>query len=478
MEVRKVHDYLWEIPRSGMMRVPGRIYASAQMMSGLRDDPALQQVANVACLPGIVGYSLAMPDIHWGYGFPIGGVAAIDVDTGVVSPGGVGYDINCGVRLVRTNLDYDALAAKAERMADALFAAIPAGVGSQGAIPGLAVPDLKQLLSKGARWARDNGYASDADLDHTEENGRLAMADPDAVSEQAYQRGRVQLGTLGSGNHFLECSRVDRIYDASTAAALGLEPGRVMLLIHSGSRGLGHQTCDDYLRVMGTAMARYGIQLPDRQLAAAPINSPQGRSYLGAMAAAANFAWCNRQLIMHLAGRALEQALQIGPRELGLSLIYDVCHNIAKFEEHVVDDRPRTLCVHRKGATRAFGPGHPSLPAPLRSLGQPVLIPGDMGRYSFLLIGQEGAMKETFGSTCHGAGRVLSRHQAQRAARGRNLYAEMAAAGVVVRSRGRGTVAEEMPEAYKDVADVVEVMEAAGVSRKVARLKPFAVVKG
>jgi tRNA-splicing ligase RtcB len=478
METIKIHDYLWEIPRSGMMRVPGRIYASARMMSDMRNDPALGQVANVACLPGIVGYSLAMPDIHWGYGFPIGGVAAVDPDSGVVSPGGVGYDINCGVRLVRTRLNYDEVKAKAERMADALYEAIPAGVGSKGAIPGLAVDDLKRLVAKGARWARDNGYASDGDLDHTEENGCLEMADASAVSDLAYQRGRVQLGTLGSGNHFLECSRVDEIYDAATARALGLELGQFTLLIHSGSRGLGHQTCDDYLRTMGNAMGRYGIQLPDRQLAAVPINSSEGRAYLGAMAAAANFAWCNRQLIMHLAEQALMSALQVGPRDLGFSLIYDVCHNIAKFEQHEVEGEVRTLCVHRKGATRAFGPGHPSLPAALRALGQPVLIPGDMGRYSFLLIGQEGAMRETFGSTCHGAGRVMSRHQAQKAARGRNLYAEMAAAGVIVRSRGRTTIAEEMPAAYKDVADVVGVMEAAGVSRRVARLKPFAVVKG
>jgi tRNA-splicing ligase RtcB len=478
METIKIHDYLWEIPRSGMMRVPGRIYASQRMMAEMRDDPALEQVANVACLPGIVGYSLAMPDIHWGYGFPIGGVAAIDPDTGVVSPGGVGYDINCGVRLVRTRLQYDEVKEKAERIADALYEAIPAGVGSRGAIPGLAVDDLKRLVTKGARWAREHGYASDADLDHTEENGCLEMADASAVSDLAYQRGRVQLGTLGSGNHFLECSRVDEIYDADTARKLGVELGQFTLLIHSGSRGLGHQTCDDYLRTMGTAMGRYGIQLPDRQLAAVPINSPEGRAYLGAMAAAANFAWCNRQLIMHLAEQALMSALQIGPRELGFSLIYDVCHNIAKFERHEVDGEVRTLCVHRKGATRAFGPGNPSLPAALRALGQPVLIPGDMGRYSFLLIGQERAMRETFGSTCHGAGRVMSRHQAQKAARGRNLYAEMAAAGVIVRSRGRATVAEEMPAAYKDVADVVGVMEAAGVSRRVARLKPFAVVKG
>jgi tRNA-splicing ligase RtcB len=473
LETVTVHDYLWEIPRSGMMRVPGRIYASQRMIAEMRNDPALAQVANVACLPGIVGYSLAMPDIHMGYGFPIGGVAAIDPETGVVSPGGVGYDINCGVRLVRTKLGYDEVRDKAERIADALFEAIPAGVGSKGAIPGLAIDDLQRLVAKGARWARDHGYASDADLAHTEENGCLEMADSSAVSAMAYQRGRVQLGTLGSGNHFLECSRVDQIYDQATAQALGLELGQFTLLIHSGSRGLGHQTCDDYLKTMGTAMGRYGIQLPDRQLAAVPINSSEGRAYLGAMAAAANFAWCNRQLIMHLSERALGAALGIGPRELGFSLIYDVCHNIAKFEQHEVDGARRTLCVHRKGATRAFGPGHPSLPAALRDLGQPILIPGDMGRYSFLLIGQERAMKETFGSTCHGAGRVMSRHEA-----GRNLYAEMAAAGVVVRSCGRSTVAEEMPAAYKDVADVVGVMEAAGVSRRVARLKPFAVVKG
>ena len=478
MELVKIHDYLWEIPRSGMMRVPGRIYASARMMAAMSQDPALGQVVNVACLPGIVGYSLAMPDIHWGYGFPIGGVAAIELDGGVVSPGGVGYDINCGVRLVRTNLHYDDISDRAEWIADALYAAIPAGVGSQGAVKGLTTGDLKRLLAKGAGWTRDHGFASDADLERTEEQGCLAMADAEAVSEMACQRGRVQLGTLGSGNHFLECGRVDQIYDAAAAAALGLETGQVMLLIHSGSRGLGHQTCDDHLRVMGAAAGRYGIELPDRQLAAAPIDSAEGRAYLGAMAAAANFAWCNRQVIMHLAQRALEAALQIGPRELGFSLIYDVCHNIAKFEQHQVNGRSRTLCVHRKGATRALGPGHPSLPASLSKLGQPVLIPGDMGRYSFLLVGQQGAMRETFGSTCHGAGRVMSRHQAQRAARGRNLYAEMAAAGVAVRSRGRSTIAEEMPAAYKDVSDVVDVMEMAGVSRKVARLKPFAVVKG
>jgi tRNA-splicing ligase RtcB (3'-phosphate/5'-hydroxy nucleic acid ligase) len=478
MQILKVHDYLWEIPREGAMRVPGRVYCSEKMLNDLRQDPALVQVANVATLPGIVGYSLAMPDIHWGYGFPIGGVAAIDAEEGVISPGGVGYDINCGVRLIRTALRYDDIAARVNPLADALFQTIPAGVGSEGAIPGLEIPELKRLLRDGANWAKANGYASAEDIAHTEENGRLKSADPDAVSEQAYKRGRKQLGTLGSGNHFLECSRVDQIYHPEAARALGLELGQVTVLIHSGSRGLGHQTCDDYLRVVGAAMARYGIQLPDRQLAAVPIKSPEGRAYLGAMAAAANFAWCNRQIMMHLAQRAFMAALAIGPEELGFGLVYDVCHNIAKFEEHEVDNRTRMLCVHRKGATRAFGPGHPALPEAYRELGQPVLIPGDMGRYSFVLIGMKAAMRETFGSTCHGAGRVMSRHQAKRESRHRDVFAELAEAGVTVRAQGRATVAEEMPLAYKDVAEVVGVMEAAGVSQRVARLKPFAVIKG
>lgn len=478
MEIVKIHDYLWEIPRQGAMLVPGRIYANARMMDELRDDPALTQVANVACLPGIVGYSLAMPDIHWGYGFPIGGVAAIDAHAGVISPGGVGYDINCGVRLIRTNLKYPDVRGRIEELADALFATIPAGVGSEGAIPGLSVEEMKQLVVEGAHWAVRTGYATQADLDRTEEGGRLAGADPEKVSIHAYNRGRKQLGTLGSGNHFLEVSRIDQIYQPKMASALGLEADQVTMLIHSGSRGLGHQTCDDYLRIIGNAMARYEITLPDRQLAAVPIVSPEGQSYLGAMAAAANFAWCNRQVMMHLAERAFMQALGVGPRELGFSLIYDVCHNIAKFEQHVVNGQKRDVCVHRKGATRAFGPGNPALPESLRELGQPVFIPGDMGRYSFVLIGLPAAMRETFGSSCHGAGRVKSRTQAKKEARGRDLYAELGALGVTVRAQSRAGVAEEMPAAYKDVAEVVEVMEAAGVTQRIARLKPFAVIKG
>ncbi len=478
MEVVKVHDYLWEIPRHGAMLVPGRIYASARMMEDLRQDPALTQVANVACLPGILGYSLAMPDIHWGYGFPIGGVAAIDAREGVVSPGGVGYDINCGVRLARTNLQYREVAARADRLADALFQAIPAGVGSEGGIPGMSIDVLKRVVREGARWTLSEGYATQNDLDHTEEGGCLANSDPDQVSRHAYERGRKQIGTLGSGNHFLELSRVDEIYEPKIAAALGLEMGQVTVLIHSGSRGLGHQTCDDYLRLVGASVSKYGISLPDRQLAAVPIQSPEGKAYLGAMAAAANFAWCNRQVMMHMTREAMMRALGIGPRELGLSLIYDVCHNIAKFEQHMVDGKKRTVCVHRKGATRAFPPGHPALPDSLRALGQPVIVPGDMGRYSFVMIGMEAAMRETFGSSCHGAGRLMSRGQAKREARGRDLYAELASAGVTVRAQSRAGVAEEMPAAYKDVADVTAVMDAAGVTRKVARLRPFAVIKG
>ena len=460
------------------MLVPGRIYVSAPMLDELRDDPALTQVANVACLPGIVGYSLAMPDIHWGYGFPIGGVAAMDTRTGVISPGGVGYDINCGVRLARTNLRYEDVAGKVDRLADALFNAIPAGVGSEGAIPSLSMEELRHLVREGAQWALRHGYATQEDLDHTEEGGRLAMAQPEKVSEHAYQRGRKQLGTLGSGNHFLEVSRVDQIYQPRIAEALGLELGQVTLLIHSGSRGLGHQTCDDYLRTIGSAMAKYEIVVPDRQLAAVPIPSPEGQEYLGAMAAAANFAWCNRQVMMHLATNAFIEALGIGRRELGLTLIYDVCHNIAKFEDHVVDGVKRSLCVHRKGATRAFGPGHPELPKTYRHLGQPVLVPGDMGRYSFVLIGLEGAMRETFGSSCHGAGRLKSRTQAKRESRGRDLFAELGALGVTVRAQSWAGVAEEMPASYKDVAEVVEVLEAARVTQRVARLKPFLVIKG
>lgn len=475
MRAVKLNEHLWEIPRADPMRVPGRIYASERIMKDLREDPSLNQVANVACLPGILGYSLAMPDIHWGYGFPIGGVAAVDAEEGVISPGGVGYDINCGVRLMRTNLGLGDVKRRIDQIADALFAKIPAGVGSAGAIRSLKTDDLRQVVIEGSKWALKNGYAGPNDLDRTEDGGCLDGANPDAVSAQAYARGTKQLGTLGSGNHFLEVAVIDEVYD-DIASALNLERGRITVMIHSGSRGLGHQVCEDHLKIIIKASSRYDIQLPDRQLAAAPIKSPEGQAYLSAMTAAANFAWCNRQVMMHHTEEAMMDVLSISPRELGFALVYDVCHNIAKFEEHTVGGRARRVCVHRKGATRAFSAGHQALPTSLRRIGQPVLIPGDMGRYSFVTIGLEGAMRETFGSSCHGAGRLLSRSQARK--KSDNPFAELKERGVTVRARSRAGVAEEMPSAYKDVADVVAVMEAAGITRRIARLKPLAVIKG
>jgi tRNA-splicing ligase RtcB len=476
--LQKINDYLWEIPKHGGMRVPGRIYATQELMADIQKDEALQQVANVAHLPGIVGYSLAMPDIHWGYGFPIGGVAAVDAEEGVITPGGIGFDINCGVRLIATNLRAAEMQHKLPALADALFATIPCGVGAEGAIPKLTKAEEKRLARDGVQWAIKRGYGHPGDADHIEENGCLAGADPDVLTDSALSRGLTQVGTLGSGNHFLEIDRVEEIYLPAVAAALGLELGQLAIIIHSGSRGLGHQTCEDALKIMGKAMEKHRIIVPDRQLACAPINSSEGQHYLAGMASAANYAWVNRQVMMSLAEQAFLKTLQISPRDLGMRLIYDVCHNIAKPEMHEIDGVKRKVWVHRKGATRAFGPGHPAIPELLRPLGQPVLIPGDMGRYSFLLIGTEQAMRETFGSTCHGAGRVMSRAQAKKTARGRNLEQELQADGVVARYRGKGTFAEEMPYAYKDVADVVNVVDLAGISKKIAKLKPMAVIKG
>jgi tRNA-splicing ligase RtcB len=478
MELRRVGEVVWEIPRQGGMRVPARVYASEAQMATLRDDPALAQLVNVAHLPGIVGHALAMPDVHWGYGFPIGGVAAVDADEGVVTPGGIGFDINCGVRLLATRLAAAGLSAVRDRLADRLFASVPAGVGASGAVRALSPRDTRRVLERGAAWAVEEGFGRASDLEHCEEEGRLRGADPDAVSETARTRGRTQMGTLGSGNHFLEVQRVERVHDTAVAAALGLEEGQAAVMIHSGSRGLGYQVCDDALRVMGTAMQRHGIAVPDRQLACVPLRSPEGEAYLGAMAAAANFAWANRQVMAGLAERAFAEVLGVGPATLGFRLVYDVCHNVAKLEEHVVDGRVRRVYVHRKGATRAFAPGHPALSPAVRRLGQPVIIPGDMGRYSFLLVGAEGAMAESFGTTCHGAGRVMSRAQAKKAGRGVDLIAALAERGVTVRARALSGVAEEMPWAYKDAADVVDVVVRAGLARLVARLVPLIVVKG
>jgi tRNA-splicing ligase RtcB len=481
METRELHrtgTYTWELPATGGMRVPGRIFADAALAGALSGDGSLDQVANVAHLPGILCCSLAMPDIHFGYGFPIGGVAAFDVDEGVVSPGGVGYDINCGVRLLATDLHVADLQGKIKPLVDQLFRDVPSGVGSSGAIAKLPRKEMERVLVEGAGWAVKQGYGSRADLDHTEDGGALPGADPDAVSERAYARGQDQVGTLGSGNHFLEIQTVDEIFDREAAAAYGLHEGQITVMIHCGSRGLGYQVCDDYLATMAEASRRYGIALPDRQLVCAPVASPEGRSYLAAMACAANYAWANRQMIMHLAEKALLHALRISPKDLNVRLVYDVAHNIAKLETHELDGRQVRACVHRKGATRAFGPGRLEVPADYREIGQPVLIPGDMGTASYVCKGTARALADTFGSTCHGAGRVLSRSQALKRAKGRSIAEELARAGVIVRSRGQKTLGEEMPEAYKDVEQVVDVMDGAGVSPRVARLRPLGVAKG
>ncbi|MGI5939215.1 MAG: RtcB family protein [Thermoleophilia bacterium] len=475
---RRIDEVVWELPPTEVMRVPGRIYADDELMQALRDDSSLTQVSNVAQLPGIVRYSLAMPDIHFGYGFPIGGVAAFSVDDGVISPGGVGYDINCGCRLLATDLTTESITGKEPRLIEQMFRDVPSGVGSKGAIARLARSELERVLIQGAGWAVEQGYGAAADLEHTEDHGALAGADPAMVSERAYTRGADQLGTLGSGNHFLELQVVETVFDRRAAAAYGLHEGQLTIMIHCGSRGLGYQICEDYLKVMAEASRRYKIELPDRQLVCAPVASPEGRRYLAAMACAANYAWTNRQIIMHLVEKAILHALRISPRELGLRLVYDVAHNIAKLETHDLNGTTIRACVHRKGATRAFAPGHTDVPDDYREVGQPVLIPGDMGTASFVCKGTAEAMTQTFGSTCHGAGRVMSRSQALKRARGRAIDRELSAAGIVVRSQGPKTLGEEMPEAYKDVEQVVGVMHRAGISPRVARLRPLGVVKG
>ena len=474
IELVRIDDYRYSIPKRGGMRVPGLIYASRAMAREIGADKSPQQVVNVAHLPGIIGHSIAMPDIHWGYGFPIGGVAAFDPDEGVLSPGGVGYDINCGVRLLTSRIERRELDGKVAALATALHRAIPSGVGSQSHRK-LSAGELKRVLTRGARWAVEAGYGASSDLELAEEGGCIGGADPAEVSERAIERGKPQLGSLGSGNHFCELGYVAEIFDPETAAAFGLALDRVTVLIHSGSRGLGYQVCDDSLRSMLRAADRHGIHLPDRQLAAAPLRSDEARRYFAAMACAINFAFANRQMMTHFVREAVDDFLG----EAGdLDLVYDVCHNIAKWETHEVDGAPRRVCVHRKGATRAFGPGHPDVPERYRAVGQPVLVPGDMGRYSYVLAGTERAMHETFGSSCHGAGRRMSRAQAKKSARGRPIFQELAAKGIHVRSDSAGTVAEEISEAYKDVADVIDVIDGAGIARKVAKLVPLAVVKG
>jgi len=466
LKLTRLGPYLWEIPmdpRRGM-RVPARMVADDVLIGNLRTDASLDQLANGATLPGIVGAAMAMPDIHQGYGLPVGGVVATDAEHGVVSPGAIGFDINCGVRLLRTALERTDVAPRLNALVEALHRAIPTGVGSKSRLS-LRPRDLDDALTRGAAWAVAQGLGVDDDVRHLESGGVLEGANPDVVSAQARQRGLGQLGSLGSGNHFLELQVVDEIYDPPTAERFGLRAGQVTVMIHTGSRGLGHQVCTDFLRSTEQALKRYGITVPDRQLACAPATSDEARAYLAAMRAAANFAFANRQVLAHWTRDVLAQTLERSAAALGIATVWDVAHNVAKLEEYERDGRRRTLIVHRKGATRAFP-------------GQPVLVPGDMGRYSYVLVGTEKALVETFGSTCHGAGRLMSRTAAVKAARGRKIDRELAALGIVARATGRDALAEEMPEAYKDVREVVDVVHNFGVSTKVARLRPIGVIKG
>ncbi len=475
VHVEPIDGLRWRVRREGPMRVEGVVYADAALLARMHDEKALEQVRNVACLPGIVGASLGMPDLHWGYGFPIGGVAAFDPATGVISPGGVGYDINCGVRLLASAQPAEAVAARRQALAEALDHEVPSGMGSAREDLVLDEASLDAVLREGARWAVARGWGNPADLEHTEEGGVLPGAAVQEVSATARRRGRDQLGTLGSGNHFLEVDRVAEVYDEAAAQAMGLVQGATAVLIHCGSRGLGHQVCTDFLPVMRASATAHGIDLPDPQLACAPFRSPEAQRYYGAMRAAVNFAFANRQVIADRVRRAFARV--VGPQAT-LHQVYDVCHNIAKLERHVVDGVERELLVHRKGATRAFPPGHPLTPAAYRASGQPVIVPGDMGRYSFVLVGQDGAWRETFGSCCHGAGRLQSRTRAQADTRQRNVLQELEQRGIAVRAASRRTVDEEHPGAYKDVAEVVGVVARAGLARLVARLEPFVVIKG
>jgi tRNA-splicing ligase RtcB len=478
--LNKIDDYRWEIPQSykqGML-VPGLIFADELMLSHIWEEQVFQQVANVAFLPGIVEHSLAMPDIHWGYGFPIGGVAAIRVKDGVISPGGVGFDINCGVRLLRTNLTEDEVRPKIEQLVAELFVNVPSGVGSEGKIR-INAMELDEVLTKGSPWIIEKGYGEPEDIVVTEEEGCMQGANPDKVSSKAKKRGTPQLGTLGSGNHFLEVEIVDEIYDQNAATAMGInEIGQVLVLIHTGSRGFGHQVCTDYVALLGEAVKKYGINLPDRQLACAPIKSPEGQDYLQAMSCAANYAWTNRQCITHWARECFIKVFSKSQRELGMEQVYDVCHNMAKIEEHTIEGKKETLCVHRKGATRAFPAGHPAVPNIYKNIGQPVLIPGDMGRCSYVAVGTEISMKESFGSTCHGAGRMQSRSAAKRSLRGADVAQALSNKGITVKAGSIAALAEEASQAYKDVNDVVNVTQMAGISRKVIRAVPLGVIKG
>ena len=483
--LNKIDNFRYEIPQTYKgkennlnMQTSAVIYTDEKMMPSIKMDNSLEQAANMTILPGIVGKALAMPDIHWGYGFPIGGVAATDFDNGVVSPGGVGFDINCGCRLVRTNLNVkDIDEYKIRAIVDEMFKNVPSGLGSKAKVR-LSRSELDDVLKLGARWAVEHGYGWDEDLEFLEENGCLKHADLSRISERARQRGAPQLGSLGAGNHFLELQKVEEIFEPQNARAFGINNiGQIVVMIHTGSRGFGHQVCTDHLRVLEQAVNKYNIWLPDRQLACAPVNSPEGISYFKAMACAANFAWSNRQMIVHWVRESFEKILNTPADDLEMKIVYDVCHNIAKLEEHIVDGEKRMLYVHRKGATRSFGPGKKEIPLKYRDVGQPVLIPGDMGTESYLLRGTKEA-EETFGSTCHGAGRILSRHEALRRYRGENVVRDLKSKGIYVHSASWKVAAEEAPDAYKDIRHVVGIADGAGISKKVVKFIPLGVVKG
>lgn len=473
--IERIDEVEWEVPIGYVpgMRVPGRFFLSEDLSETL-EVGAVQQLANVAVLPGIVRYSLAMPDIHSGYGFPIGGVAAFEQETGVISPGGVGYDINCGVRLIATPLTPDDIK-NPRALIEALFTTVPTGVGAESEMR-ISSHDLQEIMVEGVNWAVAAGYGTEKDAAHCEEGGKMPNANAAPVSKKACQRGMPQAGTLGSGNHFLEIQAVDAVFDNEAAQTFGLSAGQICFMIHCGSRGLGHQICTDHLRTLESATRRYGIEIPDRQLACAPVHSPEGEAYFGAMAAAANYAWVNRQVITHQVRTVLSRMYGIDYEEM--PLVYDVAHNVAKMERHTTDKGRQTLCVHRKGATRAFGPGCPEVPQDYRAVGQPVIIPGSMGSASYVLHGTKTAMEKTFGSTCHGAGRVMSRTKAKKATPGSEVRKDLLKQGIIVRATSDASIAEEAPDAYKESYKVVDVVRRAGLSLPVVRLRPIGVIKG
>ena len=475
--MKKISQYIYEIPKENGMKVPARIFISPKLIKHIEKDESITQLKNVAKLPGILSFAIAMPDIHSGYGFPIGGVGAFDLKDGIISPGGVGYDINCGVRFCTTNLHIDEIKEKIPELINKIYSKVPTGVGSKGKLK-LSNKEMKKVFEKGALWAISQGYGAQEDTEYIEENGCVSGAVSEFISQKAFERGRQQLGTLGSGNHFIEIGYIEKIYDENTARHFGLFKEQAIVIIHTGSRGFGHQVCEDYIKIMINASSKYGISLPDRQLCCAPFSSPEGKQYFGAMNCAINFAFANRQIISQWVKDAFLKTLDISPNYLCFNILYEVAHNIAKIETHTINGKQKKVIIHRKGATRAFPANHPDLPQKYLPVGQPVLIPGDMGRYSYVLVGTEKSMEYSFGSSCHGAGRLMSRHQAKKTAKGRDIFSEMQKKGIYLQAPGRRTVVEEISEAYKDVSDVVEAVEGAEIAKIIARTKPVGVIKG